>query len=64
MYVQVKRWKKKKVKGVLADRESQLPVGRGEFKLGTMRNRELLQVLEQGCWLVSGPLNDALGYSQ
>ena len=49
---------------VLADRQSQLPVGRGEFKLGTMGNRELLQVLEQGCWLVSGPLNDAFGYSQ
>ena len=60
----MKRGKKKKVKVVSADRQSQLPVGGGEFKLGTMGNRELLQVLEQGCWLVSGPLNDALGYSQ
>lgn len=58
----MKREKKKKVKVISADRESQLPVGRGEFKPGTMR--ELLQGLEQGCWLVSGPLNDALGYSQ
>ena len=60
----MKRGKEKKVKVISADRESQLPVGRGEFKPGTIRNRELLQLLEQGCWLVSGLLNDALGYSQ